>query len=141
MRIEIMTMNRSPVYATKVNNYYQVVTEETLYLGDITFSSLTDGFLEAIRLYNRNAKRNIAYPSFIFRGSVYWVEISYETSKTGKGYTQYWTLGRVKSKWVKVDMGMAIVIDRGGANVDNYIMTIPKSKVNLPDAIRYVEVN
>lgn len=136
-----MAKYKSPVYATKVNNYYQVVTEDTLYLGDITFSSLKDGFFEAIRLYNRNARRNIAYPSFIFRGSVYWVEIYYETSKTGKGYTQYWTLHRVKSKWVKVDMGMATVINRGGANVDNYIMTIPKSKVNLPDAIRYVEVN
>ena len=136
-----MAKYNSPVYGTKVNNYYQVVTDETLYLGDITFSSLKDGFIEAIRLYNRNARRNITTPSFIFHGSVYWVSPYEETSKTGKGYTQYWTLHRVKSKWVKVDMGMATVIDRGGANVDNYIMTIPKSKVNLPDAIRYVEVN
>lgn len=136
-----MAKYKSPVYATKVNNYYQVVTEDTLYLGDITFSSLKDGFLEAIRLYNRNAKRNISYPSFIFRGGVYWVEPFYEPSKTGKGYTQSWTLGSVKSKWVKVDTGMATVIDRGGADVDEYIMTIPKSKVNLPDAVKYVEVN
>ena len=136
-----MAIYKSPVYATKVNNYYNVVTEETLYLGDITFSSLTDGFIEAIRLYNKNAKRNISYPAFIFRGSVYWAETYSEPSKTGKGYTWDWTLGRVISKWVKVDMGMATVIDRGGADVDEYIMTIPKSKVNLPDAIRYVEVN
>lgn len=136
-----MVKYNSPVYSTKVNNYYNEVTEDTLYLGDITFSSLKDGFIEAIRLYNRNAKRNISYPAFIFRGSVYWVETYGEPSKTGKGYTWNWTLGRVKSKWVKVDMGMATVIDRGGANVDEYIMTIPKSKVNLPDAIRYVEVN
>lgn len=136
-----MAKYNSPVYVTKVNNYYHEVTEDTLYLGDITFSSLKDGFIEAIRLYNRNARRNITTPSFIFRGGVYWVETYDEPSKTGRGYTQYWTLGSVKSKWVKVDTGVATVINRGGADVDGYIMTIPKSKVNLPDAIRYVEVN
>lgn len=134
-----MTVNRSPVYATKVNNYYQVVTEETLYLGEITFSSLKDGFLKAIRLYNRNAKRNITPPSFIFRGSVYWVGQYGESSKTGKGLTWYWELSKVKSKWVKVDMGLLTVINKGGANTNPYIMTIPKSKVNLINAIDFIE--
>lgn len=136
-----MAKYKSPVYATKVNNYYQVVTDEILYLGDITFSSLKDGFVEAIHLYNRNAKRNITPPSFIYNGSVYWLGQYGESSKTGKGITWYWELSKVKSKWVKVDMGLLTVINKGGANTDPYIMTIPKSKVNLPDAIRYVEVN
>lgn len=136
-----MAKYKSPVYATKVNNYYQVVTEDTLYLGDITFSSLKDGFIKAIRLYNKNAKRNITAPSFIYRGSVYWTSLYGESSKTGKGITWYWELSKVKSKWVKADMGMLTVINKGGADADSYVMVIPKSKVNLPDAIRYVEVN
>lgn len=135
-----MVTYKSPVYATKVNNYYRVLTDETLYLGEITFSSLKEGFLKAIRLYNKNAKRNISSPAFIFRGNVYWVDISYETSKTGKGYTQYWELTKVYSKWVKVDMGMATVIGKGGADTDPYSnMKIPKSKINLPNAMKYIE--
>ena len=117
-----MATYKSPVYATKVNNYYRVVTDETLYLGEITFSSLKEGFLKAIQLYNKNAKRNIASPAFIFRGSV------------------YWELTKVKSKWVKADMGMLTVINKGGADTDPYTtMKIPKSKVNLPNAIKYIE--
>ena len=134
-----MATYKSPVYATKVNNYYRVVTDETLYLGEITFSSLKEGFLKAIRLYNKNAKRNIASPQFIFRGSVYWIDGIGDPSKKGKGITWYWELSRVKSKWVKVDMGMATVIGRGGADTDPYLMYIPKSKVNSPDAMKYIE--
>ena len=132
-----MATYKSPVYATKVNNYYRVVTEETLYLGEITFSSLKEGFLKAIRLYNKNAKRNITSPQFIFRGSVYMVS-DYGTPNN-KGTTWYWDLSRVKSKWYKIDMGMATAIDRGGVNSDNYLMVLPKSKVNSPDAMKYIE--
>lgn len=134
-----MTVNRSPVYATKVNNYYREVTEDTMYLGDITFSSLKEGFIKAIRLYNKNANRNITAPSFIYRGSVYWTSLYGESSKTGKGITWYWELSKVKSKWVKADMGMGTVINKGGANADPYVMVIPKSKVNLINAIDYIE--
>lgn len=133
-----MATYKSPVYATKVNNYYRVVTDETLYLGEITFSSLKEGFLKAIRLYNKNAKRNITAPTFIFRGSVYWIGGIGLPSKRGKGFTQYWELSRVKSKWVKADMGMLTVINKGGAKEDPYLMYIPKSKVNLPNAINYI---
>ena len=133
-----MATYKSPVYATKVNNYYRILTDETLYLGEITFSSLKEGFLKAIRLYNKNAKRNISSPAFIFRGSVYWIDESAIPSKNGKGYTWGWELTKVYSKWVKVDMGMATVIGRGGADTDPYTIRIPKSKVNLPDAMKYI---
>ena len=135
-----MATYKSPVYATKVNNYYRVVTDESVYLGEITFSSLKEGFLKAIRLYNKNAKRNIASPAFIFRGSVYWVDEYGIPSKNGRGNTWYWELTKVYSKWVKVDMGMATVIGKGGADTDPYSnMKIPKSKINLPNAMKYIE--
>lgn len=133
-----MVTYKSPVYATKVNNYYKVVTDESVYLGEITFSSLKEGFVKAIRLYNKNAKRNITAPTFIFRGSVYWINGIGYPSKQGKGTTWYWELSRVKSKWVKADMGMLTVINKGGANTDPYLMYIPKTKVNLPNAMNYI---
>lgn len=133
-----MATYKSPVYATKVNNYYKIITNETVYLGEITFSSLKEGFLKAIRLYNKNAKRNIASPQFIFRGSVYLVGSIGYPSKKGKGTTWYWDLSRVKSKWYKVDTGMLVGIDRGGVVFDPYLMFIPKSKVNLPNAMNYI---
>ena len=132
-----MVTYKSPVYATKVNNYYRVVTDETLYLGEITFSSLKEGFLKAIRLYNKNAKRSIMSPQFIFRGSVYVVSDYGESTK--RGTTWYWELSRVKSKWYKVNTGMLTGIDRGGVDSDQYLMIIPKSKVNSPDAMKYIE--
>ena len=132
-----MATYKSPVYATKVNNYYRVVTDETLYLGEITFSSLKEGFLKAIRLYNKNAKRNITSPQFIFRGYVYMV--GDYGNPTKRGTTWYWDLSRVKSKWYKVDSGMLVGINRGGVDADNYLMVIPKSKVNSPDAMKYIE--
>ena len=134
-----MANYKSPVYATKVNNYYRVVTNETIYLGEITFSTLKEGFLKAIRLYNKNAKRNITSPAFIFRGSIYWVDEYGIPSKNGRGYTWYWELSKVNTRWVKVDMGMATVIEKGGAVTDSYYMIIPKSKVNQPDAIKYIK--
>ena len=135
-----MAKYKSPVYATKLN-YSQSIweTEETLYLGDITFSSLKDGFLEAIRLYKKNVKRHINRPAFIFQGSVYWVDEIEKDSETGRGYTQYWILSKILSKWFKVDTGAGTVYKRGrGLVVDGYVMVIPKSKANLPDAEKYV---
>ena len=132
------TTHKSPVYATKVNKRYNIVTEKSVYLGEITFSSLQEGFIKAVRLFNQNSNKGIANPTFLYNGSVYDVTEIGEYSANGKTIWHL-VLARAKSKWVKVNTAMGTIINKGGADYEDYVMTIPKSKVSSPDAMKYIE--
>lgn len=133
-----MATYKSPVYATKVDVIANVVIDDVLYLGEIQFNDLKDGFVKALKLYNKNANRHITMPSFVYRGHVYQCSEYGEQSKTGRGTTWYWELSEVKTRWVKVNTSVLKCINAGGISVEPYVMMIPKSKVKLPDAKRYV---
>lgn len=133
-----MATYKSPVYATKVNNYYRIVTNESICLGEITFETLSDGFLKAIRLFNKNANKHITSPTFVFRGYVYECTEFGQHSETGRGITRYWTLSK-RSKKATVDMAVGTMIEKKLKFIDDYIMFIPKSKVNERNAHKYIE--
>ena len=126
-------VSTSKVYAFKINPYYNVITNDTICLGEISFSSLSEAFIKALRMYNKNARRHISGPMFKYKGKVFGcVDVGYP-SKTGRGFTQYWTLCVYEKKM----MWPPITWDCKFA--EQYLITIPKSKINSKDAIRWVE--
>ena len=129
-------MATSEVWAEKVNNHYRVVSGKAIRLGQIEFNNLALAFIKTLRLYNKNANRHILYPQFIFRGRVYTCTEYSEPSKTGRGHTQYWTLEKTPASKLPVTWAM---FGNGRGNVRVVDMTIPKSKVNSPDWVDYLE--
>lgn len=128
-------MPTSSVYALKVNPYYNVVTEESVNLGTITFGSLKEGFVKALKMYNKNASRHITMPMFMFKGRKYVCFDVGEQSKTGRGYTWYWYLDRMAtySVYGQFPQKNKPFCDK------QYIYGIRKDKVKLPNALDYVE--
>lgn len=119
---------RTDVYAQKVDYYYDVVTDEYMKIGTIEGDTLADLFIKALRLYNKNANRHITHP--VFKAGRYWYGCAEYgvRSKTGRGWTYYWSLNRMV----------------GGMNsrysqTYQYILNIPKNKVKEKDAKRYLE--
>ena len=125
-------MMSSEVWAGKVDPYYNVVTEKAICLGTIEFNSLAEAFVKTIRLYNKNARKHLYDPQFIFRGKVYICSGIGLQSKTGRGYTNYWTTGKISASKMPVTWGMK------WKWIEEYALWIPKSKVNERDAVKYV---
>ena len=126
-------MATSKVFAQKIYNHQ--VSEDTVYLGDIEFSSLEEAFIKTIRLHNRYARKRIIFEMFTYRGRRYSIADLGLQSKNGRGYTQYWTLDRMSKK-----APYPFSLDYKGKPIDEYyIMTIPKSKVNNRDWMKYIE--
>lgn len=128
-------MATSNVYALKINPYYHIVTEESINLGTITFGSLKEGFVKALRMYNKNASRHITMPMFMFKGRKYVCFESGIASKTGKGYTWYWYLHRMAtySVYGQLPRDKRPFLDR------EFIYAIQKTKVKQSNALDYVE--
>lgn len=124
---------KSKVYAGKVDPVHKVVTDDALYLGEIEFSSLADGFVKTIRLYNKNARKHLYNPQFSFKGYTHICSEIGNKSKTGRGYTHYWYL------W-KMSKGAEMPVTWGspGKILEDYMMFIPKRHVNDKDALKYV---
>lgn len=123
---------KSRVYAGKVDPYYNVVTEDSIYLGEIEFNSVKEAFVKTIRLYNKNARRHIYNPQFRFDGRQWYCWEYGSQSKTGRGYTHYWVL----TMTVK---GKGLALFETGPKGLHDVYVIPKSKVNLRDAVKYIE--
>lgn len=126
-----MAVYKSEVWAGKVQN--NEVTEIPVYLGMIEFSTIPEAFVKTIRMYNKNAKRHIYNPQFTFKNRQYYCW-SYGSKNTNRGYTRVWALDRCV-------VGKGVSLWQTGpqpSSQGQYFMTIPKSKVNLPDAVKYV---
>lgn len=132
-------MTTSEVWSMKVDPRSNEVTEECLRLGTIEFKDFPEAFIKALRLYNKNANRHITEPHFMFKGYVYECTYYGVPSKTGRGYTHYMTVGRTNAKKMPVSLNMWSG-GRGGVRFTaEYILSIPKSKINDPNWKRYLE--
>ena len=132
-------MVTSEVWAEKVNTYYNEVSGKAIRLGQIEFKDLAEAFIKTLRAYNKNANKHLVFPQFIFRGRVYTCSEFGGSSKTGRGTTWYWTLEMTSAKELPVTWAM---FGNGQGNIrliDQYVLIIPKSKVNSPDWRRYLE--
>lgn len=132
-------MATSEVWAGKVNTRYKVVTDEAVCLGKIEFASFPEAFIKTLRLYNKNANRHLYDPQFVFKGRVYVCSESGKPSKTGRGYTYYWDVGETNAKKMPVTFSMYGAGKGPVKTTKQYILSIPKSKVNSPDWRRYLE--
>ena len=132
-------MATSEVWAGKVDSYYNVVTDEAIRLGQIEFNNLALAFIKTLRLYNKNASKHLYDPQFIFRGRVYVCEQYGEPSKTGRGYAHYWTLHRTNAKSMPVTFSMYGTGKGPVKTTEQFVLSIPKSKVNSPDWVDYLE--
>lgn len=128
-------MATSTVYALKINPYYKIVTEESVSLGTISFGSLKEGFVKALKMYHKNANRHIFMPMFIFKGRKYVCFDEGRPSKTGKSYIDFWNLGRMATYSVYGELPKA---NRPFCDIP-WICEIRKDKVKLPNALDYVE--
>ena len=128
-------MATSNVYALKVNPYYKIVTEESINLGTITFGSLKEGFVKALKMYNKNASRHITMPMFMFKGRKYVCFDEGRPSKTGKSYIDYWYLSRMAKYSV---YGQLPKNNKPSYDL-LWVCEIRKDKVKLPNALDYVE--
>lgn len=126
-------MTKIKVYAEKVDTRYNVVTDDVLYLGEIDADTLAEAFIKTLRLYNKNAQRHIDSPMFKYRGTVYSCSYYGEKSKTGRGYTRYWSLDIMRMAWPPKGHWDDRKIQRG------YVLMIPKSKVNDRNWLKYIE--
>ena len=133
-----MATYKSKVYAGKVDTYTNTVTDETVCLGEISFTNASEGFIKTIRLYNKNANRHLYDPQFMFKGHILICGRYGIKSKTGRGTTQYWELEMVK-KGPKMPV-TSYDFERKTAEIEyQHLMWIPKRKVNDKDALRYIE--
>ena len=128
-------MATSNVYALKINPYYHIVTEESINLGTITFGSLKEGFVKALKMYHKNANRHITMPMFTFKGRKYVCIDEGTQSKTGKSYIYIWYLNRMATYSVYGQLPKA---NRPFFDI-SYICEIRKDRVKLPNALDYVE--
>lgn len=128
-------MATSKVYALKINPYYNVITEESVSLGTISFGSLKEGFVKALKMYHKNANRHITMPMFIFKGRKYVCFDEGRPSKTGKSYIYFWYLSRMAtySVYGELPTGNRPLCDK------SWLYEIRKDKVKLPNALDYVE--
>ncbi len=116
-------MSITKVYAEKVYRPANIVLDEKVYLGEINAIGLTDAFVKAIRLYNKNARRSIVRPFFKWRDNTYMCTEYDEVNS--RGVHRLWTLN---------------VLDvRTDKFTKPYICGIPKSKVNNKNWIDYLE--
>lgn len=132
-------MATSEVWAGKINTHYSVVTDKAVCLGKIEFTSLPEAFIKTLRLYNKNASKHLYHPQFIFRGRVYVCSESGTPSKTGRGHTQYWDLGKTNAKKMPVTFNMYGTGKDSVKVTEHFVLSIPKSKVNSPDWGKYLE--
>lgn len=133
------TIYKSEVWAGKVDSYYNVVTDEAVCLGKIEYRNGAEAFIKTLRLYNKNANRHLYDPQFIFRGRVYVCGQYGEPSKTGRGYTHYWVLHRTNAKSMPVTFSMYGAGEGPVKTTEQFVLSIPKSKVNSPDWRKYLE--
>ena len=117
-------MTKVKVYAEKVYRPANVVTDEIVYLGDVDATSLHVAFIKALRMYNKNARKGIASPFFKWGGKTY---MCTEYGEVGpRGIKRFWSLNELNVKTQRF--------------TDNqYILNIPKSKVNSTDWMKYLE--
>ena len=128
------TIYKSEVWAEKVGVRYNEVTDDAICLGKIEFKDFPEAFIKTLRLYNKNANRHITHPQFIFKGRVYVCTEFGKPSKTGRGYASYWAVGKTNAK------KMPVTSTSGPVKITrDYLLTIPKSKVNSPDWRKYLE--
>lgn len=134
-------MATSKVWAGKVDTYNRVVTDDAICLGMIEFDSLPEAFIKTLRLYNKNASKHLYDPQFMFKGKVYVCEYYGEQSKTGRGYTRYWTLASTTATKMPVTFSDYEPVKAGGKVriKDSYLLLIPKSKVNDRNWMKYIE--
>lgn len=119
---------RTKVYANEVR-YNQV--RRTLYpIGQITYSSTADAFIKAVRLFNRENHGDIAFPRFKDRGHTFGIVEYGIPSKTGKRNVYYYVLRLITENPAYED---------GEEWSNGYVFRIPKSKINRPDAVKYME--
>lgn len=132
-------MATSEVWAEKVDVRYNEVTDDAIRLGRIEFKDFPEAFIKTLRLYNKNANRHITSPQFMFNGYVY--ECSYygEQSKTGRGITHYMTVSRTNAKKMPVTLYMWSGFGGNVSSTQDYILSIPKSKINDPNWRRYLQ--
>lgn len=116
-------MTKVKVYAEKVYRPANVVTDEIVYLGDVDATSLHVAFIKALRMYNKNARKGIASPFFKWGGKTYMcAEYGFGPERT----KWFWSLNEFNVKTHRF--------------TDNqYILNIPKSKVNSADWMKYLE--
>ena len=132
-------MATSEVWAGKVDPHYNVVTDEAVCLGKIEFTTFPEAFIKTLRLYNKNANRHLYDPQFMFKGKVYVCEYYGEPSKTGRGYTRYWCVNGTNAKKMPVTFSMYGVGKGPIRTTNQFILMIPKSKVNDPNWRSYLE--
>ena len=132
-------MATSEVWAGKVNTRYNIVTDEAICLGKIEFKDFPEAFIKTFRLYNKNASKHLYDPQFIFKGNVCVCTNFGEQSKTGRGYTDYWTVDRTNAKKMPVTFGNYSASGGTVKITHDYLLVIPKSKVNSPDWRYYLE--
>ena len=112
------------IYAEKVYRPTNVVTDEIVYLGDVDATSLPVAFIKALRMYNMNAGKGIANPFFKWGNKTYMCTKYGEISPRGTKWL--WSLNELNVKTHRF--------------TDNqYILNIPKSKVNSTDWMKYLE--
>lgn len=112
------------IYAEKVYRPTNVVTDEIVYLGDVDATSLHVAFIQTLRMYNNNARKGIAHPFFKWGNKTY---MCTEYGEVGpRGTKRFWSLNELNVK-----------TDRFTEN--QYILNIPKSKVNNKDWMKYLE--
>lgn len=126
-------MATSEVWAGKVNPYYNEATGEAIRLGTIEFKTFSEAFIKTLRMYNKNASKHLYDPQFIFNGRVYTCMEYGEQSKTGRGTTRYWTVSQTSAKKMPVTFYDNYEITH------DYLMRIPKSKVNDPNWRHYIQ--
>lgn len=127
-------MTTSEVWAETINDPYGIKR-----LGEIKFRDFPDAFIEALRMYNRNANRHITNPQFMYEGKVYVCDEHGSPSKTGKGMTYYWSVHRTNAKKLPVTLNMWMAEGGSVRLTTQYILTIPKSKVSSPNCRQYLE--
>ena len=126
-----MAVYKSEVWAGEVDRH--VATRTPVYLGAIEFSTIPEAFVKTIRMYNKNVKKHIYSPQFTFKNRQYVCrEEGYEN--TNGRYTWFWVLDRCV-------VGKGVSLWQSGpqpSSQGQFFMIIPKSKVNLPNAVKYV---
>ena len=111
------------VYAEKVYRPANIVLDEKVYLGEIDAIGLTDAFVKAIRLYNKNARRSIVRPFFKWKNNTYMCTEYDEVNS--RGVHRLWVLNELDVRTDKF--------------TKPFIYSIPKSKVNDKNWIDYLE--
>lgn len=134
-----MKMATSEVWAGKVDTRYDVRTDGAVCIGKIEFDSLPEAFIKTLRLYNKNANRHLYDPQFIFKGKVYTCGYYGTESRTGRGTTRYWTLSKTSASSMPVTFSMYNGVGGKVRMINDFVLTIPKSKVNNRDWMKYIE--